>query len=222
MAFKVEYRCFNCVATCPAEIETAFQGDREVRRRYLDETLRPLTETRAVDDAQFVLDTPTARERHGIPPGEWRTPIDRAGRSWQGVRLVNLRRIRTQNVEAMMRWMPQYFRPTEARGLAFTTELQLTGPGGGTWTMRIGGERCEVRPGPAEHPDLVVRVRATLWLAVHRGEASPVLALLTGRIRLRGRRRLFLRFPALFGHEPGRSWAHRLAYRMRRALRTVG
>ena len=219
LAFRVEYRCFNCVATCPAEIETAFHGDRQVRRRYLDETLKPLTHTRTVEDEQFVLDTPAARARHGIPPGEWRTPIDRAGRSWQGVRLVNLRRIRTQNVDAMMRWMPQYFRPSEAKGLAFTAELRLTGAGGGTWTLRVGDERCEVRPGPSERPDLVIRTRATYWLAVHRGDVSPVLGLLTGRLRLRGNRRLFLRFPALFGHEAGSSWLHRLAFRARRALR---
>src|SRR3989441_7694493 len=34
---------FNCVSTCPAEIETAFHDDRQVRRRYVDETLKPLT-----------------------------------------------------------------------------------------------------------------------------------------------------------------------------------
>ena len=50
-------------------------------------------------------------------PASGGRPIDRASpRSAEGVRLVNLRRIRTQNVDAMMRWMPQYFRPTEARG----------------------------------------------------------------------------------------------------------
>ncbi|HXJ33394.1 MAG TPA: SCP2 sterol-binding domain-containing protein [Candidatus Eisenbacteria bacterium] len=219
MAFKVEYRCFNCVATCPAEIEDAFQGDRRVRREYLDETLKPLTHTRGVEDAQFVLDTPSARARYDIPPGEWRTPIDRAGESWRGVRLVNLRRIRTQNVEAMMRWMPQYFRPSEAAGLAFTVQLDLTGPGGGPWVMRVADERCEVRPGRAGRADLTIRTRATYWLAVHRGDVNPVLGLVTGRLRLSGDRRLFLKFPALFGHEPGRSWAHRLAWRVRRLLR---
>jgi len=219
MAFKVEYRCFNCVATCPAEIEDAFQRDGAVRRRYLDETLKPLAHTRAVEDAQFVLDTPSAREKHGIPPGEWRTPIDRAGKSWQGVRLVDLRRIRTQNVDAMMRWMPQYFRPSEARGLAFTTRFELTGPGGGTWTMRVADERCEVRPGADGPADLIVRTRATRWLAVHRGDASAAWALLTGRIRLGGRRRLFLRLPALFGFEPAPTLLNRLAFHLRRALR---
>ena len=27
LAFRVEYRCFNCVATCPAEIDDAFHAD---------------------------------------------------------------------------------------------------------------------------------------------------------------------------------------------------
>ena len=126
MAFKVEYRCFNCVATCPAEIETAFHGERDVRRRYLDETLKPLTYARAVEDAQFVIDTPggaRAARRAARRVADADRP--RAGSRRPGSRLVSLRRIRTQNVDAMMRWMPQYFRPTEAGSLAFTTQFQL-------------------------------------------------------------------------------------------------
>ena len=195
----------------------AFHDDRDVRRRYLDETLKPLTHTRTVEDAQFVIDTPSARERHGIPPGEWRTPVDRASpRSSEGVRLINLRRIRTQNVDAMMRWMPQYFRPTEARGLSFTTQWELTGAGGGDWVMRVGDGRCAVTPGRTDRPDLTIRSAATYFLAVHRGEASAVLGLLLGRIRLRGRRRLFLRFPALFGFAPGQTVLHRWLFALRR------
>ena len=215
LAFKVEYRCFNCVATCPAEIEHAFHDDRDVRRRYLDETLKPLTHTRAVEDEQFVIDTVGARERHGIPPGEWRTPPDRRSRSAEGVRLVSLRRIRTQNVDAMMRWMPQYFRPSEAKGLRFTTQYHLTGAGGGDWAMRVADEHCEVRPGTIEAPDLTVTMPALLFLAVHRGEASPVLGVLTGRIRLDGRRRLFPVLARIFPTETRGSILHRLAFRVR-------
>lgn len=219
MAFKVEYRCFNCVATCPAEIETAFHGERDVRRRYLDETLKPLTYTRAVEDAQFVIDTPGVRERLDVPPGEWRTPIDRAGQSAAGARLVSLRRIRTQNVDAMMRWMPQYFRADEARGLAFTTWFALTGPGGGDWAMRIQNGHCEVRPGTLPDADLTIRMPATYFLAVHRGDANPAWGLVTGRIRLAGRRRLFLLFPRLFPTEAPSSPLSRWLFRARRLWR---
>jgi hypothetical protein len=216
MAFRVEYRCFNCVATCPAEIETAFHGERDTRRRYLDETLKPLTHVRAVEDQQFVIDTPAARERLGVEPGEWRTPVDRAGVSAAGARLVSLRRIRTQNVDAMMRWMPQYFRPDEARGLTFTTQFDLTGPGGGQWAMRIANGRCDVRPGTIAAADLVVTTPAIYFLAIHRGDASPVWGLVTRRLRLRGRRRLFLLFPRLFASEAPSSLASRWLFRARR------
>jgi ferredoxin len=222
LSFKVEYRCFNCVATCPAEIETAFHAERGVRRRYLDETLKPLTHARAVEDEQFVIDTPGARERHGIPPGEWRTPVDRVSRSTRGVRLVPLRRIRTQNVDAMMRWMPQYFRGDEVRGLAFTTQFELSGPGGGAWAMRIADGHCEVRPGTIEGADLVIRMPALLLLAVHRGEANPVWGLLTRRIRLAGQRRLFLLFPRLFPTEASASPLARFAFLARRVWRRRG
>src|SRR5262249_10131641 len=150
---------------------------------------------------------------------EWRTPIDRRRRSSAGVRLVSLRRIRTQSVDAMMRWMPQYFRPYEARGLAFTTQFLFTGDGGGAWAMRIADERCEVRPGTIERPDLTIRMPAILFLALHRGEASAVWGLVTRRIRLSGRWRLFMLFPRFFPTEAGSSRLHRWAFRMRRAVR---
>lgn len=221
MAFKVEYRCFNCVATCPAEIETAFHGERDTRRRYLDETLKPLTYTRGVEDAQFVIDTPGTRERLDVPPGEWRTPIDRAGQSSAGTRLVSLRRIRTQNVDAMMRWMPQYFRAEEARGVAFTTQFELSGPGGGSWAMRIANGRCEVHPGAIAGADLIVRMPATYFLAIHRGDANPVWGLLSRRVRLGGRRRLFLLMPRLFPTEASSSLFSRVAFALRRRRRAA-
>jgi len=86
-----------------------------------------------------------------------------------------------------MRWMPQYFRPSEAKGLAFTVQYRLTDEGGGDWAMRVADEHCEVRPGTIDAPDLTVTMPAMLFLAVHRGEASPVLGVVTGRIRLQGR-----------------------------------
>jgi hypothetical protein len=82
--------------------------------------------------------------------------------------------------------------------------------------MRLGDERCEVTPGRTDAPDLTIRSPATYFLAVHRGEADAMAGLLLGRIRLRGRRSLFFRFPALFGFEPGQTLLHRWLFRVRR------
>jgi ferredoxin len=216
MAFKVEYRCFNCVATCPAEIHAAFHADTAVRRDYLQNTLKPLTHTRREVDEQFVIDTPSARDALGIPPGEWRTPPDVTRPTSRGTRLVQLHRIRTSNVDSMMRNLPHYFRPEEAGDVAFICQMELTGEGGGDWVITIGDRRCQVRPGRAERADLLVRCDARVFLRVHRGETRAPWQLLLGRIRLRGKRRLFLIFPRLFPLPAGESLVHRLAWQARR------
>ena len=153
--------------------------------------------------SQFVIDTPSAREKHDIPPGEWRTPPDPTRPGQRGVRLVQLSRIRTSSIDAMMRSMPHYSPSSEARGLDFTCQFDLAGEGGGRWVMRVADERCQVHPGEAEEPDLTVCCGAELFLAIHREEASAVIALLLGRIRLRGDWKLFLTFPRILATTPG-------------------
>ena len=226
LAFRVEYRCFNCVATCPAEIEDAFHADKAVRTQYLQDTLRPLTHTRKDADERFVIDTPSARARHGIAPGRYRTPPDATHPGQRGmVRLVQLQRIRVSNIDTMMRMMPYYFRPEEAGDLDFTCQFDFDGAGGGRWVLRVAEERCNVAPGTVERPDLTVRCDGALFLAVHRGETSALGALLLGKIRLAGRRRLFLVCPRIFPVRPNDSMAARIAWHVRRlwkAARPVG
>jgi epoxyqueuosine reductase QueG/putative sterol carrier protein len=218
MAFRVEYRCFNCVATCPAEIHGEFHADKNVRSAYMKETLKPLTHTRSVAEQQFVIDTPSARERYGIPPGRYRTEPD-VTRPGQGgmVRLIQLQRIRVSNVDSMMRMMPYYFRPEEAGDLDFTCQFDFTGPGGGQWVLRVCDQRANVRTGVAEKPDLTIRCDGALFLGIHRGEVSPVKALLLRQIELEGAKQLFLTFPRLFPMYPPESIFHRLAWQAKRA-----
>jgi len=223
LAFKVEYRCFNCVATCPAEIHEEFHRSKGVRRQYLDETLKPLTYTRRQSDQQFVIDTPSARRKYGIPPGHWRSTPDPAGPASRVVRLVDLSRIRSQDVDAMMRSMPQYFRSGEATGLAFTTQFHLSGDGGGSWRMHVADGRCRVAPGDDEGApaDLTIRAPAHVFLGVHQGTIHPVFALLTRRIRLAGKRSFFLAFPRLFAQPSRHGIAARAAHRLRMLARSL-
>lgn len=219
LAYKVEYRCFNCVATCPAEIHETFHAERSVRRRYLDETLKPLSHTRAELDEQFVIDTPSARERLGIAPGRWRTEPDAGGPVSRTTRLVPLSRICSLDVDAMMRKMPHFFRAEEALDLDFTTWFDFHGSGAGSWVLRIQRGRAEVRTGTAEAADLVVRCEGRTFLQIQQGVRSAAWALVTGRVRLSGNRRLFLHFPSVFALDPGESVFHRIAWHLRRRFR---
>jgi len=221
LAYKVEYRCFNCVATCPAEIHEAFHAERSVRRRYLDETLKPLTETRSVEDEQFVIDTPAARERLGIAPGRWRTDTDAGQPASRTTRLVPLSRICSLDVDAMMRKMPHFFRAEEARDLDFSTQFSFHGSGAGQWVLRIQQGRAEVRTGSDPRADLVVQCEGRTFLEIQQGKRNAAWALASGRVRLSGKRRLFLRFPAIFALDAGETVLHRMLWHAGRRLRSM-
>jgi epoxyqueuosine reductase QueG/putative sterol carrier protein len=219
LAYKVEYRCFNCVATCPAEIHEQFHGERAVRRRYLDETLKPLSHTRAHEDEQFVIDTPSARDRRGLTPRRGGTTPDAGSPVARTTRLVPLSRICSLDVDAMMRKMPHFFRAEEALDLDFRTQFEFTGSGAGQWVLHIQKGRAEVRPGRIDDAELTVRCEGRIFLEIQQGTRSAVWSLLTGRVRLAGDRRLFLRFPAVFALDAGETVLHRWAWYARRWLR---
>ena len=212
MAFRVEYRCFNCVSVCPADGLEAFHGDKTERRRVLDEQVKPLTHERRARDQQFVIDTPSARRRHGIPPGEWRSPPG----DGPDVRLVELERVRSSSIDAVMRNLTQMFRAEEADGLDFSVQFDFRGDDGGLWWMLVGDGRCQVGGGTIEAPELVVRCPGALFVAISRGRASVPLALLRRQLRLEGRRGLFLHFPRLFGATPSHGILARLLWWLRR------
>ena len=67
------------------------------------------------------------------------------------------------------------------------------------WRMLVRGGVAEIGPGRAEHPDLTFRCRFQDWVDVSAGRTDPVRAVLTGKIRPRGRLRMLLRSPKLFG-----------------------
>jgi hypothetical protein len=75
------------------------------------------------------------------------TPIDRAGRSSEGVRLViasphpDAERRRHDALDAAV------LSARRGDGLAFTTQFELTGRAAASGSMRIGDARCDVRPG---------------------------------------------------------------------------
>jgi len=67
----------------------------------------------------------------------------------------------------------------------------------------------------------VVRSEGRTFLEVQQGTRSAPWALMTGRIRLSGNRRLFLTFPAVFALDQGESVLHRLLWHARRRWRAM-
>jgi ribonucleotide reductase beta subunit family protein with ferritin-like domain len=66
------------------------------------------------------------------------------------------------------------------------------------WHVKIDNGSASAAPGRIEAPDLVFRSRFQDWLDLSAGRIEPWRAVLTGRIRPRGKLRMLLRAPRLF------------------------
>jgi hypothetical protein len=67
------------------------------------------------------------------------------------------------------------------------------------WHLRIDNGSAAAERGRVGNPDLVFRCRFEDWVDVAAGRADPRRSLLLGKIRPRGKLRLLLRTPKLFG-----------------------
>jgi ribonucleotide reductase beta subunit family protein with ferritin-like domain len=67
------------------------------------------------------------------------------------------------------------------------------------WHVRIDNGSAAASPGRVEDPDLVFHCRFRDWLDLSAGRVEPWRAVLTGRIRPRGKLRMLVRAPRLFG-----------------------
>ena len=83
--------------------------------------------------------------------------------------------------------------------------------------MEIRGNRCAVAPGRSDNADLTIRCDGRTFLGIHQGTVNVPLAMMTGRLRLEGRRRLFFAFPRLFAASPSDSLAAKIVWRLKRA-----
>ncbi len=97
--------------------------------------------------------------------------------------------------------MAQAYEPEHAGG--FTGDLQYDLRRGDgrvvQWTVTVGPQRAEVRPGPAAAPALTLSMGLADFLRMAAGDLDAGRALLTGRLDLAGDFSLAQRLGEMFG-----------------------
>jgi putative sterol carrier protein len=100
----------------------------------------------------------------------------------------------------------EYFLPNVAPQTAFadfpldvTIGLNITGPGGGQWSVVLGGGQVVVRRGAPRGPHITYSVDQETFGAVVRGRLTPQDAFLARRIEIAGDIEKGLVLAALFG-----------------------
>lgn len=101
-------------------------------------------------------------------------------------------------VEAAAEWLGKHFDAEAARGFSAVCTLELTGPTGGSLSLRIVDGVLTIVPGTTSRRDVVIRVDANDFLDVLAGRANGELLHMAGRVRLEGDPALVVKLQTLF------------------------
>lgn len=96
---------------------------------------------------------------------------------------------------------PERFRPEKAEGVDATVLMSLSGAGGRDVTIHVHDGRLDVleTPPPAD-PTLTLSATAEDWIAVENGQLNPMMAMMQGKLKLRGSVPFAMKFMQLFGY----------------------
>jgi epoxyqueuosine reductase QueG/putative sterol carrier protein len=181
LAYKPNYKAAYCIAVCPAG-EDVIRPFLDDRGGYLGAVLKPLTEK---DETVYVVSGSDA-EAHV----KKRFPHKSAK--------VVRSSLRPASASTFFRAIPLTFQRGPAKGWKATFHFELSGPDAVTATVRIDDGELEVLDGLVGEPDVAVRATGSLWLDIVTKKRNPTLAVLTGRLKVKGDRSLLARFAECF------------------------
>ncbi len=104
-----------------------------------------------------------------------------------------------RTIERVMRALSLLYRHDLASDLRAVFAFRVDGPGGGDWYVRVSPGSAVSGSGLVERASLTIHLRSTdVFCQMFTGRINLPLALLGGKLKLRGDLRLFPRFGSLF------------------------
>jgi ferredoxin-NADP reductase/Fe-S-cluster-containing hydrogenase component 2 len=190
LSFGPNYKSAYCMAVCPAgeDVIGPYLHDKQ---RHLKEVVRPLQE-RA--EPVYVVE---GSDAEAVARRKFRNKT---------VKTVG-NGLRPRTIAGLLNFMPYVFQPNQSRGLNATFHFKFTGAEQREATIAIKNRTFEVQDGFVGKANLRVTADAKTWLGFLAREKSLPLALVTGKIRIKGDPRLLLAFGKCFP-SPGTRHKH--------------
>jgi epoxyqueuosine reductase QueG len=162
------YRCSYCMAVCPAGEETAktFQSDK---KGYIEKYMKPLK--RKPEPVYVIAETRAEKTAKGNDSKE--------------VRYVR-NTIRPTSVKTFLSGAGLLFNSEKAKGLGLTLHFEFSGREHKSATIAIANGRLNVNEGISGSADLRIRADSETWVQIVNEEVSPLKALVSGKLRLKG------------------------------------
>ena len=107
---------------------------------------------------------------------------------------------RYATLDEVMASYSKRFRPDKAEGVDATVQMNLTGDNARNVVLHVRDQQMTIEEGvTVDDPTLSVTADADDWLAVENGELNPMMAMMQGKVKLKGSMPFAMKFLALFG-----------------------
>ncbi len=106
---------------------------------------------------------------------------------------------RYSSIDDVIASYPQRFNADKAEGVDDTVQMNLSGEGGGTYTLHVHDQQVDISEGVHEHPTLTLESPADVWLSIENGETNPMMAMMSGKVKLKGSVPFATKFMGMFG-----------------------
>lgn len=91
------------------------------------------------------------------------------------------------------------FNAEKAGDLNASVVFNLSGEGGGAWTVSVADGKCDVQEGAADSPTATINMAAEDYKAMTSGKLNPMMAFMSGKIKVDGDLNTVMKFQTLFG-----------------------
>ena len=102
------------------------------------------------------------------------------------------------NVGEVMKSIPDYFIPGKANGIDAVIQCNFSGNQASNWIIVIEDQKCKVKEGFADDPDLTIRADAVTGAKILSGKMDAMRAYMLGKVKVVGDLSLGMKLPGFF------------------------
>ena len=103
-----------------------------------------------------------------------------------------------ETCEDSLKEMSKSFKAEVAGNLNATHVFDISGNGGGKWTLDISNGKCELKSGVAGSPSVTISISDQVWLAIQKGKLNSQMAFMMGKLRVAGDMGLAMKLQSMF------------------------
>ena len=107
---------------------------------------------------------------------------------------------RYSTIDEVLASYPDRFRADKAEDVDAVVFMNLTGDNARDVLLTVKDQTLSIEDGSADDATLTLIADTENWLAIENGELKPMMAMMQGKLKLKGKPAFAMKFMALFGY----------------------